>query len=64
MLGRELNESMRIIETELDAPVESFAYSYGLFEASSESVTRALAQTNCRTAFAVLQGAVRAGLPA
>lgn len=63
-LRREVNESMRIIESELDAPVESFAYPYGLFEASNELVTRALAQTNCRAAFTVIQGAVRAGLPA
>lgn len=64
MLRRELNESMRTIETELDAPVESFAYPYGLFETSSELVTSALSRTNCRAAFTVLQGAVHAGAPA
>ena len=64
LLQRELVESMNIIEAKLDIPVESFAYPYGMFEASSKVVANLLARTNCKAAFSVEQGVVNASLPA
>ena len=64
LLQRELIESVNVIEAQLDTTVESFAYPYGLFEASSKMVTSLLARTNCKAAFTAVQGVVNAGLPA
>lgn len=64
LLRSELIDSVAAIEARLDTAVESFAYPYGIFEASSASVSGLLAQTGCKAAFTVEQGAVRAGLPA
>lgn len=64
LLQQELIESVQLIETKLETPVESFAYPYGLFEASSKLVSDLLARTNCKAAFTGVQGVVSAGLPA
>jgi peptidoglycan/xylan/chitin deacetylase (PgdA/CDA1 family) len=64
LLQRELVASVNIIEARIDAPVESFAYPYGMFEASSKVVTSMLDSTNCKAAFTTVQGVVSAGLPA
>lgn len=64
LLQRELIASIERIETMLDAPVESFAYPYGIFEPSSETLTGLLARTNCKAAFTVEQGVVTAATPA
>ena len=64
LLHRELIESVNVIEAKIDAPVESFAYPYGMFEESSKVVTSLLATTNCKVAFTTVQGVVSADLPA
>ena len=64
LLHRELIESLDHLEAKLDAPVESFAYPYGLFDASSKVVANLLERTNCKVAFTVDQGVVSAGSPA
>ena len=64
LLQAELLESVNVVETRLDAPVESFAYPYGMFDASSKVVANLLAKTNCKAAFTTVQGVVNAGLPA
>lgn len=64
LLQRELIASASVIEAGIDAPVESFAYPYGMFEASSKVVTSMLEATNCKAAFTTVQGVVSAGLPA
>ena len=64
LLQKELIGSINAIEAKIDAPVESFAYPYGMFEASSNLVTTLLAATNCKAAFTTVQGVVSAGLPA
>lgn len=63
-LRRELVASANTIEAGIDAPVESFAYPYGMFEASNKRVVSMLDQTNCKVAFTTVQGVVRAGSPA
>ena len=64
LLQKELVASANDIEARIDAPVESFAYPYGMFEASNEVVTRMLEATKCKAAFTTVQGVVGAGLPA
>lgn len=64
LLQRELIESASAIEAKVDAPVETFAYPYGLFEASNKLVTSLLGSTNCKAAFTTARGVVKAGLPA
>jgi peptidoglycan/xylan/chitin deacetylase (PgdA/CDA1 family) len=64
LLRRELIESLDHLEAKLDAPVESFAYPYGLFDASSDLVSDLLANTNCKVAYTVAQGVVSAASPA
>ncbi len=63
LLHRELIESLNLVEAKLDAPVESFAYPYGLFDSSSKVVANLLERTNCKVAFTVDQGVVSAGSP-
>ena len=64
LLQKELIESINVIEAKIDTPVESFAYPYGHFEASSKMVTSMIARTNCKAAFTTVQGVVGASLPA
>ena len=64
LLRRELIDSTKVIEARLATPVESFAYPYGLFEASSKVVTDLLAKTNCKAAFTTVKGVVSTSLPA
>ena len=64
LLQRELIESLDHLEAKLDAPVESFAYPYGLFDAASKGVCSLLERTNCKVAYTVDQGVVSAASPA
>ena len=64
LLHRELIESANVIEKKVGALVESFAYPYGIFEASSKVVAGLLDRTNCKAAFTTAQGVVSAALPA
>jgi hypothetical protein len=59
-----LIESLNLLEAKLDTPVESFAYPYGLFDASSKVVSNLLQRTNCKVAYTVAQGVVGAASPA
>ena len=63
LLQRELIESLNLLEARLDAPVESFAYPYGLFDPSSNVVSDLLESTNCKVAYTVAQGVVSAASP-
>ena len=51
LLQRELVDSIESIESQLDVPVESFAYPYGEYQSSSKLVDKLLAQTRCKVAF-------------
>ena len=64
MLKDELINSVILLENQLDSPIESFAYPYGLFEKSSKPVLDALAETNCRVAYTTQQGVVESESPA
>ncbi|HHO59761.1 MAG TPA: hypothetical protein ENJ64_05915 [Thiotrichales bacterium] len=64
LLQRELVDSISQIEAELDHPVESFAYPYGLFEPGSKTVPELLGSTNCKAAYTIEQGMVTAERPA
>ena len=63
ILKDELINSVKALENQLDGPVESFAYPYGLYEKSSKPVLDALAVTNCKTAYTTQQGVVDAESP-
>jgi peptidoglycan/xylan/chitin deacetylase (PgdA/CDA1 family) len=63
-LQRELLESVNVIETKLDTPVESFAYPYGMFESSNQMVAGFLGKAHCKAAFTTVQGVVNADMPA
>ena len=62
-IKQELIDSVNVLETHLDTPIESFAYPYGLFERSSKIVTSALAETHCKAAYTIEQGVVNADTP-
>ena len=64
LLQRELIDSLNHVEARLDAPVESFAYPYGLFDPSSKAVSKLLEATNCKVAYTVEQGVVAPDSPA
>ena len=64
LLQKELIESVNVIEAKLGTRVESFAYPYGLYEASSDVVNNLLARTNCKAAYTTVRGEVDASLPA
>ncbi len=63
LLKHELVESINIIEKNIDAPVESFAYPYGLFKEADKEVSELLASTHCKAAFTGVQGVVNESLP-
>lgn len=63
MLQRELIDSLNLLESRLDTPVESFAYPYGMFESSSLAVAERLAVTHCKAAFTTVRQVVEAGTP-
>ncbi len=62
-LKHELINSVNVLESHLSIPIESFAYPYGLFERSSEAVTKALAETHCKAAYTIEQAVVNADMP-
>ena len=63
MLQRELIDSLNVLESRLDTPVESFAYPYGMFEASNRPVAERLASTHCKAAFTTVRQVVDAATP-
>ena len=63
MLRRELLDSLDVLESRLNTPVESFAYPYGLFESSSRPVAERLAATHCKAAFTTVRQVVDAATP-
>lgn len=63
LLRRELIASTGVIESKIDAPVESFAYPYGIFETANKLVGGMLEAINCKAAFTTLPGAVSAESP-
>lgn len=60
-IEREVLASCMQIATRLDAPVQSFAYPYGVFDRQMNVAARALASAGCRVAFSGDKGAVYPG---
>lgn len=58
MLHTEVVSSMAVIERQLEEPVLTFAYPYGLYNKQDDVTTKLLATTNCRAAFTVEKGVV------
>lgn len=60
-IEREVLASCMEIAAHLDAPVQSFAYPYGVFDRQMNAAARALASVGCRVAFSGDKGAVYPG---
>lgn len=58
MLQTEIVSSMAAIENQIDEPVLTFAYPYGIYKKHDDVVTKLLAATNCCAAFTIDKGPV------